>query len=124
MEGIVNEVYPVIFKGVWIIISGIITVILSSVIDYLGKKRKEIIIKVGKEQYNENYRMAKMIYYAVEQKFKNIVGKSQEKREEFDKLIVQKLPWLSESDIELLRESIVGEINKSIKQNSLFEKVE
>lgn len=124
MEGILNEIYMVIFKGILIIISGILTAILTSFIDYLGKKRREIIIRVGKEEYNENYRIGKMIYYAVEQKFKNLVGKSQEKREEFDKLISQKIPWLNENDIDLLRESIVGEINKSIEGNSLLEKAE
>ncbi|WBW96038.1 hypothetical protein [Oceanirhabdus sp. W0125-5] len=115
-----NEIYGVILKGVLIILSGVLAVIVTTFIDYLGKKRKEIIIRIGKERYNENYRIGKMIYYAVEQKFKNTAGKAEEKREEFDKLILEKIPLLTEKDIELLRESIVGEINNSIKENDLF----
>jgi hypothetical protein len=119
-----NGIMPVLTQAVLSILGVFITTLVGIAISYLNKKRTELIEKIGTERYNRNYIIARNIYFAVEQQFKDAVNAADRKREEFDKLLLQNIPYLTPNELEVFREGIVGEINSAIKNTELLNPAE
>ncbi|WP_034868567.1 hypothetical protein [Clostridium lundense] len=117
---LINGVVDIVIKSILSILGLTITYLITISVDYLNKKREELIEKIGLEQYNKTYNIAKSIYFAVEQQFKFIPESAEEKRKLFDEMLIKKIPNLKEEDLNHFREAIVGEINSQIKSLNLL----
>jgi len=89
-------------------------------VTYLKKKKEALITQLGIDKYNENYKLAKDIYYIVEQQFKFIPAAGEQKRKEFDKLLVEKIPGISQEELNHFREAICGKINTEVKDANIL----
>lgn len=117
---LINGIVEIIIKAVLSILGLSITYLITISVAYLNKKREELIEKIGLEQYNRTYNIAKSIYFAVEQQFKFIPQSAEEKRKLFDEMLIRKIPNLKEEDLYHFREAIVGEINSQIYNSNLL----
>ncbi|RMD04893.1 hypothetical protein D9O40_00640 [Clostridium autoethanogenum] len=115
-----NEVANIISSGVLSVLGALASYGVAVGVTYLKKKREALIKQLGADQYNEDYKMAQDIYYIVEQQFKFIPQAGEQKRKEFDKLLVEKIPGISQEELDHFRETICGKINSKIKDSGIL----
>ena len=115
-----DEVVNIISQGVLSILGALASYGVAVGVTYLKKKKESLIKQIGVDQYNEDYTIAKDIYYIVEQQFKFIPQAGEQKRKEFDKLLVEKMPGISQEELNHFREAICGKINSEVKDAQLL----
>ena len=115
MEQIISGVMPAITA----VFVGVIIVIIKNVGDALINlaevKGKELKQKYNLDKYTEIINTAKDIWNIVEEKFRiteNVEESVESKAEMFDRLLLEKLPGLTEEQIEKIRQALAGEFNK------------
>ena len=116
-----NGVMNIAVQAVLSILGVVATYLVTVAVSYVSKKREALIKQMGTDQYNTTYSIAKSIYYAVEQQFKHIPAAGEQKRIEFDKLLLEKIPTLTQAELDHFREAICGEINSKVKAAKLLE---
>lgn len=101
------------------VITPILNVALVAILGYLGKEvvkivsklAEFIVAKIGLTNYTKAKTIAEDIFNKVEEDGR--IGKlANSKIAEFEKLIKVKIPGITDSEIELLRQAIAGEFNK------------
>lgn len=114
-----NEIMNVLGEALITILGVAITYGVSVGIAFLNKKKEETIKKIGAETYNANRQLAIDIAAVVEKRFHlgEVVGT---KAEEFEKLLLEKVPNLDKATIDHLREVAVVELDKNLKGSDLF----
>lgn len=115
-----NEVANIISSGVLSVLGALASYGVTVGVTYLKKKRESLINQMGVDQYNKNYKIAQDIYYIVEQQFKFIPQAGEQKRGAFDKLLVEKIPGISQEELNHFRETICGKINSAVKDSKLL----
>ncbi|MCR1934009.1 phage holin family protein [Clostridium tepidum] len=116
-----NQIMHIITDAIINILGAVIIYLSAVIVKYFKEKRQALIKKMGNEQYNMHYNIAKSIFYAVEQEYKDVPKCSKEKAEKFDKMLMEKIPTLTQEDLNHFREAIVGEINSQIAKAKLLE---
>lgn len=116
MENIAN----IITSGILSILGALASYAVAVGINYIKNKRDALIKQIGADQYNANYEIAKNIYYAVEQQFKFIPDAGKQKASEFNKKLLEKIPGITQEDIDHFREAICGKINSEIKDSNIL----
>ncbi|WP_217301976.1 hypothetical protein [Clostridium sp. 001] len=109
-----NEAANIISSGVLSVLGALASYGVAVGVTYLKKKREALIKQLGADQYNEDYKMAQDIYYIVEQQFKFIPQAGEQKKKKFDKLLVEKIPGISQEELDHFRETICGKINSEV----------
>jgi hypothetical protein len=115
-----DEILKIIINGVITILGALGSYGITVIVTYLKKKKEALIQQIGDEKYNANYKIAKEIYYIVEEKFRFLTSTSEEKIKEFDKLLLEKIPQLEQKDLDHLRQTICGEINDEVKKSQIL----
>ena len=115
-----ESITSIIAQGVLSILGALASYFIAVGVAYLKKKRQALIIQMGVDKYNENYKLAQDLYYLVEQKFKFIPAAGEQKRKAFDKLLVEKVPGISQEELDHFREAIVGKVNSEIKNSDIL----
>jgi hypothetical protein len=108
-----NEFISVLVQASISILSVLIPILVTMAVRFISFKKKEIVQKVGVENYNHLVSVAESVFYLVEQQFKGAPG--QEKAKAFDEIISQRVPGLEEEDIKHFREAVVGKIKLTLK---------
>lgn len=114
-EQLLSQIAPLLIT----FIIGVFTIIIKAVGDvlkaFLKEKKKEVIAKIGQTQYEANLTMAKSIWLIVEEHFrinKIVQNITTQKIEMFDKLLLEKIPYLKQEDIDHFRQAVAGEVNQ------------
>lgn len=115
-----NEVVNIISSGVLSILGAVASYGVAVGATYLKKKREALIKQIGVDQYNEDYKIAQDIHYVVEQQFRFIPQAGEQKRKAFDKLLVEKIPGISQEELNHFRETICGKINLEVKGSQVL----
>lgn len=105
------------------IITGL-TTILVALAGYLTAKAKVYIDaktsllekQLGEEKTAAIKVIAQEIYYIVEQQYKNVPDMANAKRLLFDQMLLQRIPGLTQGELDHLRESICGAVNTELKK--------
>lgn len=118
---LINGITGIMVQAVLSILGVTVTYLTTVAVTYLKKKREALIKEIGAAQYNTTYSIAKSIYFAVEQQFKFIPAAGTNKKELFDKMLLEKVPSLKQEDLNHFREAIVGEINSQIQQANILQ---
>lgn len=116
-----DQIMPIVTQAILNILGVIIIYLSTVIVQYFNKKRQALIKQMGSDEYNMYYNIAKGIFYAVEQEYRNIPNSGKEKAEKFNDLLLEKIPSLKQEDLDHFREAIVGEINTQIKQSKLLQ---
>lgn len=115
-----NEVSTIIAQGVLSILGALASYGVTVGVAYLKKKKEALTKQIGANQYNEDYKMAQDVYYIVEQQFKFIPQAGEQKMKEFDKLLIEKIPGISQEDLDHFRETICGKVNAEVKSSQIL----
>lgn len=121
MNTLSNGIANIFTEAILSILGLLVTYFVTVAVSYLKQKKEALIKQIGAEQYNSTYNIGKSVYYAVEQQFKFVPAAGVNKRELFDKMLLEKIPSLQKEELDHFREAIVGEINTQIEQSKLFE---
>lgn len=121
MNTLLNGIADIFTEAILSILGLLVTYFVTVAVSYLNKKKEALIKQIGADQYNSTYNIAKSVYYAVEQQFKFVPAAGVNKKELFDKMLLEKIPSLHKEELDHFREAIVGEINTQIEQSRLFE---
>ena len=122
MEKIIEPILTALTLGIVGVILAIIKSVGDVTIQYIAKKKEMVEQKLKLDQHEEEIKTAKQIWNIVEEKYRitdNIKDLAKSKADYFDKLLLEKIPYLTEEQVKLLRQAIAGEVNKGKKQ--LFE---
>ncbi|WP_217302441.1 hypothetical protein [Clostridium sp. 001] len=115
-----NEVANIISSGVLSVLGALASYGVAVGVTYLKKKREALIKQLGADQYNEDYKMAQDIYYIVEQQFKFISQAGEQKKKKFDELLVEKIPGISQEELDHFRETICGKVNAGVVSSGIL----
>lgn len=114
-----DKVLDPILGAVALGITGILVAIIKSVgdviIEYIGKKKQVVEQRLQLDKHVEEIETAKQVWNIVEEKYRitdNIENLAKSKADMFDKLLLEKIPYLTEDEVKQLRQAIAGEINK------------
>ena len=114
-EILINQVAPVAATAWAAILVAIIKSVGDVAIDVLKKKKEEIEQKIKASGHEEELNTAKEVWNIIEEKYRITENASQvleSKADEFDKLLLQRIPGLSQQNLSDLRQAIAGEVNK------------
>lgn len=98
-----------------VVVTLILALISKYVVPVFVAKRKEIEQRIGADKAKDIEDMAYKIWLQVDEHFRitQFVGDTiAAKQSMFDKLLLEKIPGLTQKQIEDLRQSIAGEVNK------------
>ncbi|MBB6622580.1 cobalt ABC transporter permease [Clostridium gasigenes] len=114
-EQIINQIVPFLITSLVAILVATIKVVGKEVIAFLRKNKevKEQTIKTN--GHEDQLRAAKEVWHIVEEKFRiieNVESLINSKADEFDKMLLNKVPSLKKEDLEYLRQTVAGEFNK------------
>ncbi|MEG2712549.1 MAG: cobalt ABC transporter permease, partial [Clostridia bacterium] len=100
-------------------LTGVLVAVIKNVgdiaIEYLAKKKKVVEQTLKLDQHAEEIETAKQIWNIVEEKYRitdNIENLAKSKADAFDKMLLDKIPGITEDQVKQLRQAIAGEINK------------
>lgn len=122
MEKVIEPILTALTLGIVGVILAIIKSVGDVTIQYIAKKKEMVEQKLKLDQHEEEIKTAKQIWNIVEEKYRitdNIKDLAKSKADYFDKLLLEKIPYLTEEQVKMLRQAIAGEVNKGKKQ--LFE---
>lgn len=115
MENILNQVIPVVVTALVSILVIVVKGVGDIAVKYIQEKINEVSAKIGTEKYNQQKTLAIDIWNFVEEHFRvsETVGKvTGEKVAMFNEELKKRIPSLTDEQIDLLRQSIAGEVNK------------
>lgn len=114
-EFLLSQIAPILATAIVAILVAIIKKIGEKVIEFISIKSKEVEQKITASGHAQDLQTAKECWDIIEEKFritenaKEILGS---KADEFDKLLLQRVPGLSQQNLDDLRQAIAGEVNK------------
>jgi len=115
-----NQIANIIASGVLSVLGALASYGVTVAVKYIDQKKQALIKQIGNDNYNANLKIAENIYYEVEQQFRFIPNAGKQKADEFDKLLVKKIPGISQDDLTHFKESICGKINSEVKDSGIL----
>lgn len=119
LNQIVDVALPIIATGIAGGVVGILVKIIQPIGDIIIKYVEEKIDASGitklLARHQDELLTAKQIFFVIEEKYRlsqKVEDLLTSKAEEFDKLLLAKIPYLTQDQIDTLRQSIAGEFNK------------
>ena len=118
-EFLTNEILPQVLPTIGVVLTAILVTIIKKIgneaVEYISKKKEVAEQQLNSDKNKELLETAKQVWNIVEEKFRitesleEFIGS---KADEFDKLLLEKLPFLTESQVKELRQTVAGEINR------------
>lgn len=115
MNTLSNQVLTIVIQAIIAVLGVVISTIGVIAIKYVQAKRDEIITKIGKAQYEQDKSYAVDAWNFVEEHFRIsglVMPTITEKIALFEKELLNKVPGLTQTELDSLRLSLGGEINK------------
>lgn len=112
---LVNQITPIVATAIVAILVAIIKNVGNATIEVLGKKKEEVEQKIKLSGHESQLNDAKEVWDIVEEKFRITENATQvlgSKADTFDKLLLEKIPGLTQKNLEDLRQAIAGEVNR------------
>ncbi|MBC8060273.1 MAG: hypothetical protein H7Y18_06365 [Clostridiaceae bacterium] len=119
-DTLVNQIMGIVVQAVLMLLGLLATWGIKEGLNYLEGQREFLIQKIGIDKYNLSFSIAKNIFYTLEQQFKFIPQSGNLKAQEFDKLLLNKIPGLSQEELDHFREAVVGEFNSQVSNSKLL----
>ena len=114
MENFLKEILPYVYALLIAIIVFIVNSTKKIVIAYGEAKVQQVVNKIGADKYKQEKIVAYDIWGIVDEHFRitKFIGDSiQLKINMFNDLLLKKLPYLKQEDLDHLRQSVAGEVN-------------
>lgn len=118
MDKILEPVLGALALGIVTVLVAIIKSVGDITIQYIAKKKEMVEQKLKLDKHEEEIKTAQQVWNIIEEKYRitdNIKSLVKRKEDDFDKLLLEKIPYLTEEEVKMLRQSIAGEVNKGKK---------
>jgi len=114
MNELLNQIIPLLITC----IIGVLAVVIKGVgdvaIKFILTKRDEVVAKIGQIEYEKRIAIALDIWGIVEEHFRlnDLVSHTiDDKANYFNDLLLERIPSLTQEDLDYLRQTIAGQIN-------------
>ena len=118
-EFLTNEILPQVLPTIGVVLTAILVTIIKKVgseaVEYISKKKEVAEQQLNSEKNKELLEVGKQMWNIVEENFRvseNLGKFIDSKADMFDELLAEKFPFLTEKQIEEIRQTIAGEINR------------
>jgi len=114
-ELIINQIAPIVSTSLIAILIIIIKAIRQPAIDLFISKKNEVEQRIIASGHEQELKEAKEVWNIIEEKFRiteNASAVLNSKANEFDNLLLQRIPGLTQTNLDNLRQAIAGEVNK------------
>lgn len=115
MDKVLDPILGAIALGITGVLVAIIKSVGDVIIEYIAKKKEVVEQRLQLDKHVEEIETAKQVWNIVEEKYRitdNITNLAESKADMFDKLLLEKIPYLTENEVKQLRQALAGEINK------------
>ena len=115
---LVNQIGPVVIAGVIAVLGVTIKAVGDVVIQLIEKKKKEVEQTLKLNEHKQELQTAREVWDMVDEKYRitgNIKDLIKSKADDFDRLLLEKIPYLTKEQVQDLRQTIAGEVNKGKK---------
>lgn len=112
---LVNQIGPVLVAAVIGVLAFSIKAIGNVVIDLIDKKKEEVEQKLEIGKHQQEIQTAKEVWNIVDEKYRitdKVEDLMKSKADDFDNLLLSKIPYLTKNQVADIRQAIAGEINK------------
>lgn len=112
---LVNQIGPVVIAAVVGVLAFSIKAIGNVVIDLIDKKKEEVEQKLEIGKHKQEIETAKEVWNIVDEKYRitdKVEDLMKSKADDFDKLLLSKIPYLTKEQVVDIRQALAGEINK------------
>ena len=117
-DTLINQIGPVVIAAVIGILGVTIKAVGNVIIELIQKKKEELEQKLQIGKHQQELATAREVWNIVDEKYR-ITDKVEDliksKADDFDKLLLEKIPYLTDEEISELRQAIAGEINQGKK---------
>jgi predicted metal-dependent phosphoesterase TrpH len=113
-ELLISQIAPIAATAITAILVAIIKTIGGAAVEVLAKKKEQIEQAIKASGHKQDLQTAKEVWNIVEEKFRITEDAEtllSSKANEFNNLLLQKIPGLSQQNLDDLRQSIAGEVN-------------
>lgn len=110
-----NQVISILYPALLTILTGVAAYLGKEIVKIVPKIIEFVVAKIGLTNYQKTKAIAWDIWNIVEEQFRlnSIIGDTvQAKVTMFETLIKQKIPGITDAEIEAFRQAIAGEFNK------------
>jgi hypothetical protein len=114
-EELIKQLTPVLISFIVSVITIVITTVGVVLRNYFKIKSDEVMHKLSQSQHEAEVKTALEVWHIVDEHFrvKDAIGDTiQLKIDMFNDLLLQKIPGLKQADIDYLRQTVAGEVNK------------
>lgn len=117
-EILISQIVPLLVTCIVAVVGVVIKSVGDAIIAYIEAKKNAVISKIGEDKYNSEKKVALDIWNIVDEHFRinptleDVIDK---KIALFNELLLKKIPGLTQEQIDFLRQSIAGEVNKGKK---------
>lgn len=114
-ELLISQIAPILATAIVSILVAIIKKVGDALIELLITKKKEVELRITSNGHETELNTAKEVWNIIEERFRiteNCTSALASKADEFNKLLLSKIPGLTQSDLDYLRQAVAGEINK------------
>lgn len=118
MDKIIDPILGALALGIVTVLVAVIKSVGNVAIEYIVKKKEVVEQKLKLDKHEDEIKTAKEVWNVIEEKYRitdNLTTLAKNKADEFDKLLLEKIPYLTKDEVNLLRQSIAGELNKGKK---------
>ncbi|WP_236897029.1 cobalt ABC transporter permease [Clostridium beijerinckii] len=115
-ELIISQIAPIVATGIVGILVVIIKTVGSAAVEVLAKKKEQIEQAIIVSGHEQDLATAKEVWNIVEEKFRiteNAEVLLSSKADQFNNLLLQRIPGLTQRNLDDLRQAIAGEFNKN-----------
>lgn len=117
-DTLINQIGPVAVAAVVGILAVTIKAVGNVVIELIEKKKEEVEQKLEIGKHQQELATAREVWGMIDEQYR-ITSKVEDliksKANDFDKLLKAKIPYLTDEEIQTLRQSIAGEVNQGKK---------
>ena len=114
MNELINQIVPLLVTCILGILAVVIKAVGDVAVKFFQAKRDEVIAKIGQIEYEKRMATALDIWGVVDEHFRvhDLINHTvNDKIDLFNKLLLERIPILEESDLDYLRQAIAGQIN-------------
>ena len=117
-DTLINQIGPVVIAAVVSILAVTIKAVGNVIIELIQKKKEELEQKLQIGKHQQELATAREVWGMIDEQYR-ITGKVEDliksKADDFDKLLLEKIPYLTNDEVQDLRQTIAGEINQGKK---------
>lgn len=117
-DTLINQIGPVVIAAVIGILGVTIKAVGNVIIELIQKKKEEVEQKLEIGKHQQELETAREVWGMIDEQYR-ITGKVEDliksKANDFDKLLLAKIPYLTIDEVQDLRQAIAGEVNKGKK---------